>query len=122
MDEPTRKELLINLKESSYHLYNLLENLLEWSLSQLEKIDVKPQEFNLHEQYKDMLTQFQKDVRIKGIQLKNELDKDVVVCADVNLTEVILRNLISNAIKFTGEGGEVRVKSQEVSVNGVVYQ
>jgi len=122
LDEPTRKELLINLKESSYHLYNLLENLLEWSLSQLEKIDVKPQEFNLHEQYKDMLTQFQKDVRIKGIQLKNELDKDVVVCADVNLTEVILRNLISNAIKFTGEGGEVRVKSQEVSVNGVVYQ
>jgi PAS domain S-box-containing protein len=122
LDEPTRKELLINLKESSYHLYNLLENLLEWSLSQSGKIDMKPQKFNLHGQYNDMLMQFQKDARMKNIQFKNELDKDAAVYADINLTEIILRNLISNAIKFTKEGGEIKVQSQELIENGIVYQ
>ncbi len=122
LDDAARMQMLSSLQESSSHLYNLLENLLKWALAQSGKIDVKPQVFNLCTQYCDILAPFQQDAKRKGIRFVNNLEEDATVKADVNLTEFILRNLISNSIKFTDTGGKVEVNSKQVLIYGEVYR
>ena len=117
LNESTRKELLNSLQESSYHLYNLLENLLEWAMSQSGKIKVVYKEINLKEKYSAILSQFKANAELKNIHLTNELNGDTNVLADENLTEAILRNLISNAIKFTNQGGEIKISSKRISID-----
>lgn len=121
LDETTRKDLIINLQDSSENLYTLLENLLKWSLSQSEKIRINKQNFALNEKIDIVLNYFERGAQLKNIQLVNEINKKKVVFADVNLSETIFRNLISNAIKFSNSGDKIRVYSEQMSLNGKEY-
>ena len=112
LDELTRKSLLINLQESSYHIHSLLENLLKWSMSQTGRIDVNLQKINFNEQFSGLFDYFKIQTEIKKIKFINRLESDLIVNVDVNLTEVILRNLLSNAIKYTNQGGEINLFSE----------
>jgi len=60
-------------------------------------------------------------LELKNIRLENNFDKNTNILADVNLTETILRNLISNAIKYTLPGGKVDVYSNTSVINGKGY-
>lgn len=117
LDEVTRKNLLNTLQDSSNHLYELLESLLEWAMSQTGKIKIECQEFNLKIKYASLLSQLEMNAKHKNIQLINELEEDAIVWGDVNLTESVLRNLISNAIKFTSSEGEIRIHTTKQHKN-----
>lgn len=118
LGEKTRKNLIISIKESSDNLYTLLKNLLNWSMSQSGKIKINKKKLNLNDTCSGMFSQFHKSAQLKNITFINRLDKTADVYTDKNLTETILRNLISNALKFTKNGGEVCVSSEQTEKNG----
>lgn len=102
---------------SSVQTYRLLENLLDWANSQRGKIPFEPIKINV----KDLVNEefgVQEDMAIgKNIHLFENIPADVFVMADQNMLRTILRNLITNAIKFTHKNGKVEVKADECKNN-----
>lgn len=93
----------------------LLDNLLQWALTQTGRIAHKPSALNAHEIIGEILQLFEPNATSKGIKIKNEVRGELKVYADVNAFHTIFRNLISNAIKFTHQGGSVTVSSQKIN-------
>jgi signal transduction histidine kinase len=100
-----------DLDKSLKNLFALLENLLEWSRSQTGNIEFKPEVFDLNvllEQNKGLL---QTQALNKKIQIENRSAGDVAVKAHKHSVNTVVRNLISNAIKFTPEGGTITLEA-----------
>lgn len=121
------KELLKTVQKTSEITYELLENLLLWANIQTGRIELKPESLDLHQIADSVLALFRLYANSKQIALRNEIPPDTLIVADQKMTRLILRNLVSNAIKFTPSGGEVLLQTNrhegniEVSVrdNGV---
>jgi PAS domain S-box-containing protein len=111
-----RKELLQNLKDSSNNLYQLLEDLLKWSLSQSGSFVVNKIPLNISSLCASAMQSVELNARGKSIQLTNKIDESLEITADPDLTATILRNLISNALKFTNKGGHVKIDAQVVQL------
>jgi signal transduction histidine kinase len=112
LDEEDRKDILGELFEMSENVNNLLINLLTWSRSQRGGIQLNLEESNLClllESVKNIVNQTAKDKKIK-IEVDCEVDKILI---DPALMNIVLLNLTTNAVKFTPEGGEVRLIGKE---------
>lgn len=115
------------INNSAVQTFRLLENLLQWANSQRGKISFNPMLINLRELSKEELGMLSELAMKKSIELKNSFDENLIVLADKNMIKTILRNLISNAIKFTPKNGKVEInalidkKQVEISVsdNGI---
>ena len=109
--------------DSATKTYRLLENLLEWANSQRGKISFNPVPMNLCEIFKEDLRILNEMAGRKNIELINHFPDNLTIIADKNMIKTILRNLISNAIKFTHINGKVEVtasidnKKAEISVS-----
>ena len=105
----------------------LLTNLLEWARSQTGRMEFHPEFFELNVLVKEVLALLENVAQQKSITVINKLPGILPVFADRKMVGTVLRNLISNGIKFTHRGGEIRISSQEedgkmiisVSDNGV---
>lgn len=95
--------------ESANQSYILLNNLLEWSRIQTGKIEFNPEEIRLTDTMQKIKDLFQTNLEEKNISLTSSISDDMKVFADEFMIETILRNLISNAIKFTPRGGAIKV-------------
>jgi signal transduction histidine kinase len=100
---------MINI--SAVQTLRLLENLLEWAKSQTGKILFNPIPINLSELFNEEFIMLNDMSTGKNIELKSSFPDDLTVIADKNMLKTILRNLISNAIKFTHKNGKVEVKA-----------
>lgn len=100
---------------SSVQTFRLLENLLEWANSQRGKISFVPVDVNLKDVIAGEFLLLSDLAAAKEIELKSYLYDDLIIKADINMLRTILRNLITNAIKFTHRNGRV-------VVNAVVYK
>ena len=110
-NDEERMELLTEINKSSKHLYETLENLLQWSLSQRGKVQYNPVEFELNS-VADSVTNFLKQqAHTKDITIKNNVPHRLFVFADINMINTVIRNLVSNAIKFTDTYGSVSVNA-----------
>ncbi|MHC1774379.1 MAG: ATP-binding protein [Lentimicrobium sp.] len=114
-DQEKRSYLGI-IRQSSQHIYSLLDNLLTWSRAQSGRIDFNPEPVNLHEVVESSIDLVRTAAENKHIALFADFAQDVVVKADKNMLSTVLRNLLSNAIKFTPGGGSVTVSCK--SSNG----
>ncbi|MCF7801652.1 MAG: tetratricopeptide repeat-containing sensor histidine kinase [Candidatus Marinimicrobia bacterium] len=104
------KEAMTGVHQSAEHMYKLLENLLEWSRLQLGKVEFHSETFNLGESVSGTLALMKTQAAQKNIHLDTHLpDTPITVQADTHMLGTIVRNLVSNAIKFTPRGGEVEV-------------
>jgi len=92
-------------------VYEDLGNLLQWTQSQLQGLSIDPQNFELRELVTELIDLFKASADGKGIKLVNEVEDNIHVTADPNHVRLILRNFISNAIKFSPEGGLVTITS-----------
>jgi len=130
LDKMKKEELLNKLEKINSavdSLYNLFENLHRWSQSQSGKIDYNPQKTNLLLLTKNIYTLLKVQADNKNIAIDLDVDPDCFVNCDGNMVETVLRNLISNAIKFTQVDGRITIRSLEsdngttvsVSDNGV---
>jgi len=112
------KELLVSVQESANNTYGLLENLLHWSRSQQNQISLNPTIFNFQEIVYDTFNLYKQEALKKKIVLENNVVDKVNCLADKDMIFIVLRNLVSNAIKFTKENGSVAVsvKTQEKTI------
>jgi signal transduction histidine kinase/tetratricopeptide (TPR) repeat protein len=108
------KMLSQDLDKSLKNLFNLLENLLEWGRSQSGNIDFKPEPFDLSEVLKENMELLRGAADTKRISLVNNNNSVWVVNAHRNSINTVVRNLISNAIKFTPEGGTIALKTEPI--------
>ncbi len=94
-------------------LYALLENLLTWSRVQRGAMQFEPKRLELQEIVKDCLDLFLSKAEQKQVRIHSSVSDELGVWADLNMLNTILRNLISNALKFAEAGGEVTVSARQ---------
>lgn len=111
--EEDRQELIDLLCESSKSSYDLLENLLQWALSENGGFDSEPEDIELSPVVSNNLDFLAVIARNKNIELTAKIDENVIVSADPKMLDTIVRNLVSNAIKFTRPSGSVSISSRE---------
>lgn len=100
------------INQSAKKIFNLVNNLLEWSLLQSGRINPEFQKLNIHDEVENIKGLFISAALNKSITIDNNIDVSETAYADQKMVETILRNLISNAIKFTGIGGHVSISSK----------
>ena len=100
---------------STVQTLRLLENLLEWANSQRGKISFNPVPINLRELSNEEFGTLNDMAIKKNIELKNSFNDNLTIIADKNMIKTVLRNLISNAIKFTHKNGKVEIKSMIIN-------
>lgn len=95
------------LYTATTNIYKLLENLLEWSQIQNGSIRFEPQELNLFDIFSKSANTIKSRALQKGICVANEIPRDFTLWADEKMLNSVLRNILSNAVKFTHKGGKV---------------
>jgi len=111
-NEEKKKELIRRFYDSSQQFAALLKNLLTWSMSQQGKINLKRQKLDIGKAVEENLDLMKEEAGKKDIALSSQSDRNAFVWADKNMINTVLRNLLSNALKFTNPGGEVNVKTE----------
>lgn len=110
-DYATFYEYTSMINNSAVQTLRLLENLLEWANSQRGKLAFMSVQFNLSELIKDEFILLEETAIGKNIELKSYVDDSLTIVADKNMIRTVLRNLISNGIKFTHRNGWVHVNA-----------
>ncbi len=107
-------EHFVKIASGSVHsAINLLDNLAEWAMLQNNGQKFSPVKTNLQELIRSEIENLSTYAKQKGISLNFSITPDLIVKIDLQMARTILRNLISNAIKFTDDGGEIKVSAIE---------
>ena len=111
LDAETQTQLLKDISNRINDVYSLLDNLLRWAKSQMQGIVLSPVYFDVQNEIYKITDSLLDTAASKMITLNNNIEKQEVF-ADRDLFDVVLRNLVTNAIKFTSSGGEVTLNSE----------
>ena len=109
-------ELIPELSENADNASALLMNLLNWSKSQMQNLEPKPELFNIQEVFTDKMNLIEKKVEQKQIILLDESIKDFAY-ADRSMIEIVIQNLLANAVKFSRVGDVITVSNRERNGN-----
>lgn len=112
LDENEKKEFISHAAIASKTTFSLMENLLEWSRIQTGTINYQPKRLKIQQVVENMLSLYEQNLKSKQIEFYNRIKPEVFVLADISMSETILRNLISNSIKFTNPGGKIIVSTE----------
>ena len=107
LDEDEKREILAEAAKTSKSTFVLMDNLLEWSRLQTGKMNFDPQNISLTLILSSIRNLYYQKLKEKGVSLNFDFEPEYFAFADIQMTETILRNLISNAIKFTPEFGSI---------------
>lgn len=99
------------LYKSSLNTYNLLEDLLLWATVQNDRIPFKPQPVSLFSTCRNIIETLEPNANLKNIEIRCKVAESINLNADAAMIKTVLRNLISNAIKFTPRGGLIIISS-----------
>lgn len=108
-----------NMNKSAYHLFSLLENLLEWSQMQNRLIKFNPTTVNLNDEISFILNTMEESFKGKDIKSSKNILHETTVLADKHMLNTVFRNLISNAFKFTPKGGKIEITSMVGTENNI---
>ncbi|MDP3001677.1 MAG: PAS domain S-box protein [Bacteroidales bacterium] len=109
MDIEEIKDITLSMKTSSTNILSLLENLLEWSRLRRDVMDFFPEKLNLKKKIEACIDVLSESAREKQIVIAISIPNELEVLADNHMFDTIIRNLISNTIKFTTVGGNVSI-------------
>ncbi len=107
-------ELVPELSENADNASLLLFNLLNWSKSQMESLEPKPEYFNIQEVFQDKIKLVEQKVEKKKIVMVDETIADTIY-ADRSMVEIIVQNLITNAVKFCDSGDIISISNQVIN-------
>ena len=103
------EKLVNNANNSAQHVYHLLDDILIWVNAESGHLSYDPQNVSFKKIYSDLLEVLKPNATAKNITIKCLSKDDILVFADIDMLSTILRNLVSNAIKFTNMGGIINV-------------
>jgi PAS domain S-box-containing protein len=104
------KAYINEIDSATSNLYNLIENLLDWSRIQTGKYDFKQKKFSITKLIHDIELVLKYNASLKSIIIKNEFNDDnLLVEGDESMIRSLLHNLLSNSIKFTHEKGKIEL-------------
>lgn len=112
--EEERQHFVMNINTSAKNTFRLLNNLLEWAMTQTGKLAFNPVPVDLSILANEAIIIMREQAEKKQIKLFTAINYGTLAMADENMVRTILRNLVSNAIKFTLPGGQVRIYTQEI--------
>jgi PAS domain S-box-containing protein len=107
--------------ESTRHIYNLLNDLLEFSRFYLGLIKIEPKEIDIKKLVDENFKLLSVTAKQKNIKLINSIEKSHIVLAEEEMINSVFRNLITNAIKFTHKGGTIDIYAKAGRNNLYVY-
>lgn len=113
------QEIAVKMSKSANNLYRLLENLLHWSSMQQGLIPFNPEIVQLLPVVDESITMVLEPAKFKGIEINCNIPDDVVVFSDTNLLQTVIRNLVSNAVKFTPKGGKVSLSAKATTDSNI---
>lgn len=113
-------ELLTMANQTTEDVFSLLDNLLKWTKSQIGSLNVVYQDIDVVEVVDSVIDVFNMVAGLKKITIREEKVDKLPVSADIDMLKTVVRNLVSNAIKFSNEGSEVLVKMEEKDGMAVV--
>lgn len=108
------------LSSTSTRLSDLLDNLLKWALSENGVMPYAPEPLSLLALIEESAEMYRDPAQQKGVSLNVDLPQDLKVYADRNAMSGVLRNLISNALKFTREGGFITVTAARAQGSAII--
>ncbi len=112
LDSKQIREYSLNMNHASKKVYQLIENLLSWSRLQLGKVEFNKIKINLKNLIDQVVHLFLVLADSKEIALINNIKTDIYCEVDENMISAVIRNLISNALKFTGHNGKIIISSE----------
>ncbi|HLP14788.1 MAG TPA: ATP-binding protein [Bacteroidota bacterium] len=113
MDE--LQALAVKMKDSAANLFRLLENLLEWARMQQGIIPFRPELLCLRSVAEESMALMREPAQQKGIHLTCEAPEDLMLHADRAMLQTVIRNLVSNAVKFTPTGGSIILTGKTIA-------
>ena len=114
------EEIANNINTSAKNSYNLLEDILTWARVQQGKIPFKPQKISFVDICRNILETLKPNADSKNITINFSALDEIIIYADSDMLKTVLRNLVSNAIKFTNKGGVININAVENSGNVIV--
>lgn len=102
----------VSMRNSAIHLSRLLENLLQWSRLQQGSIPFEPEFVPLLPIIEENIALALEPAKNKGIEITSDIPGNLRVFADCNILQTVIRNLVSNAVKFTHKGGKVNISAR----------
>lgn len=112
LDIVERKAVENKLLKNTIETQELLTNLLHWSKSKLDGIEMKLSEINLLKELKNTFDIFKTQCNQKNISFKIVIDHYIIVFADKDLLQLVIRNILNNAVKFTSNGGFISLSAE----------
>ncbi len=110
LGEEDRMKFIGIIHSNSQRLYNLLENLLEWSRIQTGRIDFEMEVFDLAREVRSLSETIKASAAHKNISFEYQVSDQAIIKADRNMIRSAIHNLLTNAIKYTPETGSISVK------------
>lgn len=109
------KSMTAELEVSLNQNISMMDNLLAWAQQQMSGLALEIETINARQVVEDVFENYSFQAEHKGIELTNKVSPTLKVQADFNLLKLILRNLVSNSIKFSSEGDQITVRTREES-------
>ena len=111
--ENERRKFAADINKSTNNIFRLLQNLLEWSRSQTGRLTFEPLEVEFKNLLDKSVSVLYSVAEQKNISISFDFDENLKLFADPLMIETVLRNLISNAIKFTPENGQISIAAKK---------
>ena len=111
------ESLAKHINKTARTTYNLLEDLLKWARMQQGNIPFNPQNLSFGDICKSILEILNPNAKTKNITINYSGKDGINIFADVDMLKSVLRNLVSNAIKFTNTGGTISIKAEQTDLN-----
>jgi signal transduction histidine kinase len=109
------KEFVTQIHRFSTNAYNLLEDLLQWAKSQTGRMEINPEKVDIYELAVENKAMFENKAAKKGVKIVVDIPMDTYANVDRNMISTVIRNLVSNAVKFTNNGDKITISSEHVN-------
>lgn len=112
ISDSEKQDYISAISSTTKGVYALLENLLSWSRMETGRMEYQPQNFPVYTSVNETVDLLKSSSNEKEINLVNRVSPETEVYADKNMIDTVIRNLISNAVKFTTRGGTVTIDAE----------